>query len=103
MYSVAKCISATDERLQSLIDSGEKSQSEFDILHDSLDMSPSDWVSLQDLKSIYAGSSVLSSDAAIEIYNLLGSSVDEFNRSSLAIKIVLTEIHAALLKHKMNQ
>ncbi len=103
MYSVAKCINATDERLKSLIDSGEQSQGDFDILHDSLDMSASEWVSLQDLKSIYAGSNVLSSDAAIEIYNLLGSSVDDFNRSSLAIKIVLTEIHAALLKHKMNQ
>jgi len=98
--SIARCIEATEERLKGLIDSGEKTQEQLDKLHGSLDMTFREWVSLQELKSAFSGSR-LSKDAAVEIYGLLGDSVDHVNGASLAVKVVLSEIHYALLKNTL--
>ena len=96
MTTVARCIEATENRLKGLLESGEKTQEELDKLNGSLDMTFREWVSLQELKSAFSGSR-LSKDAAVEVYGLLGNSVDHVNGLSLATKIVLTEIHHKLL------
>ena len=98
--SVADCIGATEDRLQGLVESGSKTQEDLDRLSESLDMSFDEWHSLQNLKSVYVGNGI-TSEAAQEVYHLLGSGPDHVNGLSLATKIVLTQVHKSLLERSM--
>ena len=95
--SVADCIGATEDSLQDLVESGAKTQEDLDRLSESLDMSFDEWHSLQNLKSVYAGNGI-ASEAAQEVFRLLGSGPDHVNGLSLASKIVLTQVHKSLLE-----
>jgi len=64
-----------------------------------MDMEISEYCRFQELKSLASTTGRLSLDEAQTIYAYLGNSPEHFNNQSLAVKYVLTQVFASLLKH----
>lgn len=66
----------------------------------SLDMSPSEHADLQNRKSAAMGGD-LTTEEAQTAYQYLGETVSTFNSQSVAVKYVLSKLHAELLERGM--
>lgn len=66
-------------------------------LHKVTDMELDEYCRFQTLKSAAVGSQ-LTLDEAQTIYGFLGNTPEHFNQQPLAVKWVLTEVYASLLK-----
>ena len=63
-----------------------------------LRMNHEEYASIQELKSLAQMMGVLSMEEAMSIY----AALEGFNKQPLHVKIVISELHAVLLKWKMN-
>lgn len=66
-------------------------------LRKTMDMELMEYCRFQELKSAATGTK-LTLDEAMTIYGFLGNTPDHFNKQSLPVKYVLTEVFASLLK-----
>jgi hypothetical protein len=70
-------------------------RAEFDAM---LNIGFEEWVMFQEKKSLAQAAGRLDLDNSMWIYNSLGASVEAFNKRSLAVKYVMTEIFKRLLE-----
>lgn len=75
-----------------------KPAEELERLSRNLDMTQEEHSLFQEKKSLAQAQGVLSLENAMYIYNQLGGTASVFNRQPLAVKIVLTQVYARLLK-----
>lgn len=66
------------------------------------DMGVMEYCKFQELKSVASMEGILTLEEATTVYNYLGESVETFNRQNIAVKHVLTEVFAMLLKKRMS-
>ena len=99
--TIQDCISLCGEKLQALIDSGQKTESELAELGKTLDMSFEEFVKFQELKSVAVGQQLTLEDAQF-IFQSLGNSPDTFNSSNLETKIVFTQVFQKLLESQIS-
>jgi len=63
-----------------------------------MDMELDEYCRFQELKSIAVCNGKLTLDEAQTVYNFLGNTPEHFNKQPLAVKVVLTQVFASLLK-----
>lgn len=94
---VAAAISQLRERIPQRIAAGQTTQADIDKLHESLDLDLGDYCRFQERKSLAFASGVISLPEAQLIYQYLGNTPEQFNRQSVEVKTVLTQVFAELL------
>jgi hypothetical protein len=100
MNRVTTAIEKLELAIPLRISAGLTTQAKVDDLHKSLDMPWDEYVKFQELKSAYAGSK-LTVEEAQTIYGFLGNTPEHFNKQSVAVKSVLTQIFLELIKSKI--
>jgi hypothetical protein len=69
-----------------------------DALSRKLDIELREYVAFQEVKSLAQADGRLSYENACYIYNQLGAGPEDFNNRPVAVKIILTQVFAQLLK-----
>lgn len=82
------------------LESGELALEKVESMAKSMDMDWEEYSAFQTLKSLASMNGQLSLDEAQLIYSYLGETLDTFNSQSLAVKYVLSEVFASLVKNK---
>ena len=102
MNRVLNAIDKLNQAIPERIKNGLTTQEKVDALSKTLDMSWAEYVKFQELKSAYAGT-ILTMEEAQTVYGFLGNTVDYFNKQSVAVKSVLTQLFAEIIKHSMRK
>ena len=97
MNRITNAIDKLNQAIPERIAQGLTTQENIDELHKTLDMSFEEYCKFQDLKSVYAGSS-LTMDEAQTVYGFLGNTVEHFNAQPIAVKSVLTQLFMELIE-----
>lgn len=66
-----------------------------------LDIQFDEFVKFQELKSVASIDGTLTLDEAQTVYGYLGNTPEHFNRQPVAVKVVLTQLLAELLKRRI--
>ncbi len=80
---------------------GEITQEKIDKAHKDCDLTFDEFVRFQELKSLASTDDTLSLEEAQLVYTYLGETPDHFNRQSIEVKAVLTDLFAGLLKRRI--
>ena len=102
MKPIETLVSETRERIDTRIADGLNTPDGIADLHKTLDMTMSEYVKFQELKSIAVSDKTLALEDGLYIYRILGEAgPDAFNRSDIAVKGVLTELFTLLMTRRM--
>ena len=97
MNRITSAIDKLNQAIPERIAKGLTTQEKVDALDKTLDMSWGEYVKFQELKSAYAGS-ILTMEEAQTVYGYLGNTVEHFNKQSVAVKSVLTQLFMELIE-----
>lgn len=98
---ILKKIASTKEQIANRLEIGLTTQKKLDDLHKSLDMECDEYCKFQELKTLAMAEGLLTLDEATTIYDFLGNTPETFNRQSLPVKVVLTQLLQMLLQRRL--
>lgn len=86
------------DRANATIEAKKFSPEKLAAMHKNMDMEIGEYCRFQTLKSLASTNGKLTLDEAQTVYGYLGNTPEHFNSQPLAVKWVLTEVFASLLK-----
>lgn len=101
MNRVTAAIAKAEKNISERLAKGIVTQAKVDEYQKTLDMPMDEYVSFQQIKSLASMDGTLTLEEAQTIYGYLGETPDTFNKQPLAVKSVLSQIYAELLKKQI--
>ena len=101
MNRVTEAVARMDTKLQERLKAGLITEAQITAMGKSLDLNLEEFAHFQNVKSLATVSGDLTAEEGMSVYSCLGGTPSVFNKQRPAVKYVLTQLFAELMKKRI--